>query len=139
MTCDRLRAISDAFVQRSENFSPSETILRSLMPVRVVIHSSDVSTSFSRSALERTFFGTAAPVPTTRARFIPYPRRQALTREASREWSSAIDDWIFCASFWRENSAANRIAFLIAFALERPWQMITQPWTPSIGAPPYSE
>ena len=28
---------------------------------------------------------------------------------------------------------------VIAFALERPWQMITQPLTPSIGAPPYSE
>ena len=86
------------------------------------------------------FLGTAAPVPTMRARFIESSlTRQALTSVASREWSSAIDDWIFSASRCRENSAANRMAFLMAFALERPWQMITHPLTPSIGAPPYSE
>src|SRR5688572_604110 len=44
----------------------------------------------------------------------------ALTRVASREWSSAIEDWIFSARPCRENSAANRMAFLIAFALDRP-------------------
>jgi hypothetical protein len=38
----RFKAPSAAFVQRSENFSPSTTTWRSLMPVRVVIHSSEV-------------------------------------------------------------------------------------------------
>src|SRR5574341_2632405 len=33
------------------------------------------------------------------------------------------------------NSAATRIAFLIALALERPWQMMLTPLTPSNGAP----
>ena len=36
---------------------------RSLMPVRVVIHSSEVSTIFSRSALVRIFSGTYEPTP----------------------------------------------------------------------------
>src|SRR5687767_4789638 len=71
--CARFKASSDAFVQRSENFSPSDTMWRSLIPVRDVIHSSDVLTSFSRSAFVRSFFGTAAPVPTIRARFTPRP------------------------------------------------------------------
>src|SRR5579871_4595913 len=37
------------------------------------------------------------------------------------------------------NSAATRIAFLMALALDRPWQMMQPPRTPSRGAPPYSE
>src|SRR5436305_14009360 len=40
------------------------------MPVRSRIHVSDVSTSFSRSALVRSFFGTAEPVPRILARFM---------------------------------------------------------------------
>src|SRR5690606_34926665 len=36
---------------------------RSLMPVRVVIHSSEVSTIFERSSLVRTFSGMKLPVP----------------------------------------------------------------------------
>ena len=37
------------------------------------------------------------------------------------------------------NSRATRIAFLIAFAFERPWQTMHPPFTPRSGAPPYSE
>ena len=70
-TFARFSAVSAARVQRSENFSPGDTIRRSRIPVRDVIHSSDVSTSFSRSAFERTFFGTAAPVPTIMACCVP--------------------------------------------------------------------
>src|ERR1700693_5153430 len=69
LTRERFKAMSAAFVQRSENFSPSETMWRSLIPVRSVIHWSLVSTNFSRSALVRSFFGTAAPVPRIFARF----------------------------------------------------------------------
>src|SRR3954470_21670888 len=43
------------------------------MPVRVVIHSSEVSTSRSRSSFLRSFFGTKAPVPITRARITQTP------------------------------------------------------------------
>src|ERR1700693_1636374 len=73
LTCERFKAMSAAFVQRSENFSPSETMWRSLIPVRSVIHWSLVSTIFSRSALVRSFFGTAAPVPRIFARFMGEP------------------------------------------------------------------
>ncbi len=45
------RAFSAAFVEMSEVFSSSAQMRLSLMPVRLVIHSSDVSTSFSRSSL----------------------------------------------------------------------------------------
>src|SRR5262245_4878890 len=75
LTCARLRAISPARVQRSEKCSPSATMWRSLIPVRVVIHSSEVSTSFSRSALDRIRFGTAAPVPRILARITTEPLR----------------------------------------------------------------
>ena len=33
---------------------------------------------------------------------------------------------------------ARRIAFLMALAEERPWQIIVTPFTPSKGAPPNS-
>src|SRR3954464_7204383 len=36
------------------------------------------------------------------------------------------------------NSAATRIAFLMALALDDPWVMKHTPFTPSKGAPPYS-
>src|SRR5579864_3505803 len=68
----RFKASADAAVQRSENFSPGETMCRSRMPVRSRIHWSDVSTIFSRSALVRSFLGTAPPVPTIFARFIGF-------------------------------------------------------------------
>src|SRR4051794_32159434 len=38
-----------------------------------------------------------------------------------------------------ENSLATRMAFLIALAFDRPWQIMHTPRTPSNGAPPYSE
>ena len=41
-------------------------------------------------------------------------------------------------TFWAENSAAMRMAFLIALAVELPWPMMQMPLTPSRGAPPYS-
>src|SRR5579863_10038173 len=54
--------------------------------------------------------------------------------EAVRSNSSSI------FSFTRPwaNSAATRMAFLIALALDRPWQMVLTPFTPNRGAPPYS-
>src|SRR6266536_1027661 len=47
--------------------SAGPAIRRSLMPVRSVIHWSLVSTSCSRSALVRTYGGTAVPSPTISA------------------------------------------------------------------------
>ena len=38
-----------------------------------------------------------------------------------------------------QKSFATRIAFLIAFGLERPWQTMVMPLMPNNGAPPYSE
>ena len=35
-------------------------------------------------------------------------------------------------------SRATRMAFLMAFAFERPWEMMQPPLTPRSGAPPYS-
>ncbi len=52
-----------AFAAMSEVNSSFAAMRRSLMPVRVVIHSSDVSTIFSRSALVKTFSGTYDPTP----------------------------------------------------------------------------
>src|SRR6185312_15213508 len=52
-----------ASAPRSDVYSLSAAMWRSLMPVRVVIHSSVVSTIFSRSALVRIFVGTYAPTP----------------------------------------------------------------------------
>src|SRR5579863_511339 len=37
------------------------------------------------------------------------------------------------------NSDATRMAFLMALVFDRPWQMMLAPFTPSSGAPPYSE
>ena len=57
------RAGVAARTQKSERTSPSLAIRRSRIPVRDVIHSSVVSTIFSRSAFERIRSGTARPVP----------------------------------------------------------------------------
>lgn len=51
------RAFLAAFVEMSEVFSFSAQIRLCLMPVRLVIHSSEVSTSFSRSSLVMIFSG----------------------------------------------------------------------------------
>src|SRR5439155_5341772 len=47
----------------SEEASSSAAMRRSRIPVRSTIHSSEVSTSRSRSRLVRTFCGTYMPVP----------------------------------------------------------------------------
>ena len=60
----------------------------------------------------------------------------AVTRSWLASFSSSSIRWLTCPS---ENSLATRIAFLMALALERPWQMMHTPFTPSSGAPPYSE
>ncbi len=51
-------AFSAAFAAMSLVFSSFAAMRRSLMPVRVVIHSSVVSTMRERSSLVRTFSGT---------------------------------------------------------------------------------
>ena len=51
-------ARSAALAARSDVNSSFAASRRSLMPVRVTIHSSVVSTIFSRSALDRIFAGT---------------------------------------------------------------------------------
>src|SRR5205814_7827766 len=56
-------AFSAAFVAMSLVCSSFAAMRRSLMPVRVVIHSSLVSTMRDRSLLVRIFFGTYLPVP----------------------------------------------------------------------------
>ncbi len=43
-----------------------------------------------------------------------------LSSDSTPSIQDLAGEWIFSASLWRENSAAKRIAFLIAFALERP-------------------
>ena len=52
-----------ALIERVEAVSCGAAIRRSLMPDRETIHSSEVSTIFSRSALVRTFSGTYIPQP----------------------------------------------------------------------------
>src|SRR5262249_47131220 len=63
----RVRAISsarmEAFAAMSEVTSPGAAMRRSLIPVRSVIHASEVDTIRSRSALVSTFSGAYAPVP----------------------------------------------------------------------------
>ena len=56
-------ARSAALAPRSEVNSSAAAMRRSLMPVREVIHSSVVSTIFSRSALVKIFSGTYEPTP----------------------------------------------------------------------------
>ena len=52
-----------AVTDREVVLSSAPTMRRSLMPVRLVIHSSEVSTIRSRSALVSTRSGTAMPQP----------------------------------------------------------------------------
>src|SRR2546428_9572126 len=66
-----LSACSAARVANWDMYSSSAAICRSRMPVREAIHSSDVSTIFSRSAFVRTRSGRADPVPLMTARFSP--------------------------------------------------------------------
>src|SRR5205823_7813833 len=59
----RLIASRAARTANCEVYSSGAAFRRCLMPVRVVIHSSDVSTIFSRSAFVRTPSGYEWPVP----------------------------------------------------------------------------
>src|SRR5205823_12119986 len=65
----RARSIAScaARTAKSEVYSPGAALRRCLMPVRVVIHSSEVSTIFSRSAFVRMPSGYARPVPSIAA------------------------------------------------------------------------
>src|ERR1044072_2774515 len=60
---------------RSLEACPVDAIRRSRMPVRSTIHSSEVSTSFARSAFVSTRSGTYMPVPVIVAPRIPSGRR----------------------------------------------------------------
>src|SRR5579884_1350405 len=60
----------------------------------------------------------------------------AWTRDSLQRASSSSMRWLILPA---ANSAATRIVFLIAFALERPCVIMHTPVTPSNGAPPYSE
>src|SRR5688572_22169205 len=56
-------ALRAASVAMSELSTPDSIMRRSRMPVRVTIHSSEVSTIFSRSAFDNTRSGRKLPVP----------------------------------------------------------------------------
>jgi hypothetical protein len=106
---------------------------RSRIPVRVRIHSSDVSTIASSSALVRTRSGRWRPVRPAIA-IGPACSSLALPRVGQLRAGSG------CASPSPLSTAcaATRIALRIARGGEPPWQMIVTPFTPSSGAPPYS-
>src|SRR4051794_951287 len=57
----------------------------------------------------------------------------------SRLWRSLTLARIFSSILLMAKLRATPIAFLIAFAFERPWQTMQPPFTPRSGAPPYSE
>src|SRR3954449_7877883 len=63
-----------AVTDREVVLSSAPTMRRSLMPVRLVIHSSEVSTIRSRSALVSTRSGTAMPQPVIAALRMVVPR-----------------------------------------------------------------
>ena len=63
LICASFNAFFAATIDISEVAVFSSTKRRSLIPVRVVIHSSDVSTIFSKSALVTTLSGTYMPIP----------------------------------------------------------------------------
>ncbi len=59
---------------------PGATTCRRSMPVRVRIHSSEVSTTFSRSALVSTFSGTKVPRAVMQARLLFIGARPSVAR-----------------------------------------------------------
>ena len=65
------------------------------MPVRVAIHSSDVSTIFDNSSFVMTLLGTADPVPMIRApapTFLPrFPSVKSVTLAVSKA-NNGVDD-----------------------------------------------
>ena len=107
-------------------------ILRSRMPVRFTIHSSDVSTIASRSALVNTPAGNEEPVPAIRT-----PEGRWHGHPVST--STAHNRSLMLSLTWALTyMVARRIAFVIVRALLDPWQMRQRPLTPRRGAPPYS-
>jgi hypothetical protein len=66
-------ALREACTESVDVVSCGAAWRRSLIPVRSVIHWSEVSTIFSRSWLVITFFGSVDPVPKTPERCIHAP------------------------------------------------------------------
>jgi hypothetical protein len=91
-----------ACVPRSEVETFVSTILRSRIPEREIIHSSVVSTIFSRSKLVKTLGGAYDPVAIIRDLIIisfpssgtPFPLKARIEGDALRATSSA-DDFFF--------------------------------------------
>ena len=69
----RSKAICEALKAKPEAPTPFLAILLSLIPVRAVIHSSEVSTIFSKSELSRRLDGKYLPNPAILADFINSP------------------------------------------------------------------
>ena len=67
------RAFRAASMEREDVVSFGPAWRRSLIPVRSVIHWSEVSTNFSSSALVITFSGNATPVPKIPAKAMVTP------------------------------------------------------------------
>jgi hypothetical protein len=78
-TPERCSACSSASRPSENTVSSSDALRRSLMPVRCWIHSSLVSTSFSRSWFVRRPSGAALPVPAMRT---PRPNGAVMPRPA---------------------------------------------------------
>ena len=92
-------------------------------PVARAIHSSEVSTIRSRSALVSTLSGTLAPVPR-----IPYG---LLSTYFTYFYFGTIISAMVAAILFSTVSRATRMALRIAFALELPWATGTTPFTKS--------
>ena len=105
-----------ARMARSAGPSPSSTMWRSRMPVRWTIHSSEVSTICSSSALVRIRFGAIGADADDLSPVHSRPPSRPSARTASA--SSAVLMWWFTSL--RTQSAATRTAFLIAFTGEAP-------------------
>jgi len=84
-------AFNDAWYAKSEVASPLEAICRSLIPVRVIIHSSLVSTMASKSLLVSTFSGTCEPVPIILALYMRllFPYQFIMTKQKIQSFNSA--------------------------------------------------
>ena len=108
---------------------PGAAMRRSRMPVRLTIHSSDVSTIFSRSALDRTRSGTYTPgAGDGRA---AHRSGRGIGSAGSRRGCARSR-----AARRTPRSCGSRSGWRAADAL--PWPMKHTPFTPSSGAAPYS-
>ena len=88
-------ARSAALAAMSEVYSVAAAMRRCLMPVRVVIHSSEVSTIFSRSELVSTFSGTYEP---TEVMEQVRPRKPCLARGL---WTTLLAEEVMRQQFER--------------------------------------